>query len=86
MPPIALPSFDVGALTAGLANVDSYQVKIVADGVEKYSGTVITKPTLKRHLVIDGKTQVIIIDKAAWVSEDGTTWQSMPDQLAAGRR
>ena len=51
---LAIPSFDLSQLTAGLANVDSYKVVITIGGKEQYSGTVVTKPALSRDLLING--------------------------------
>ena len=70
---LAIPSFDLSELTAGLANVDSYRVSITIKGVEQYKGVVITKPVLSRDLTIGGKTRVVVMGNDAWVGEEGQT-------------
>ena len=52
--PFAIPSFDVSAITKGLANVDSYRISITVNGIEQYKGVVVTKPVLSRDLTISG--------------------------------
>jgi hypothetical protein len=80
-PPIgAIPSFDVSQVLAGLSKVDSYKETITVDGKEVYSATVVTKPTLARSISTGGSTIVIIGDKA-WMSQDGTTFQSVPASM-----
>jgi len=40
---LAIPSFDLGLLTQGLATLDSYQVSMSQAGTETYKSTVVTK-------------------------------------------
>jgi hypothetical protein len=62
--PIAIPSFDIGELTKGLANVDSYKVAITT-GDQSLTGTVVTKPELARDYTMTNGTHIIVIgDKA----------------------
>jgi hypothetical protein len=81
---LAIPSFDLSQLTAGLANVDSYRVSITIKGVEQYNGVVITNPTLSRDLTIGGKTRVVVIGNDAWVGESGQPLKAVPAAIATG--
>lgn len=83
-PSFAIPSFDLGELTAGLANVDSYRVVITVGGKETYSGTVVTKPVLSRDLLINGTTRVVVIGDEAWAGESGQPLKSVPAAMATG--
>jgi hypothetical protein len=83
-PAIALPSFDIGSLTQGLANVDSYKVAVTLKGEDVLSGTVVTKPVLARDLTIKGGTHLVIIGDEAWAGQAGAPLTSMPGQLATG--
>jgi len=82
-PAIALPSFDIGSLTQGLANVDSYKVAIKLKGEDVMSGTVVTKPVLARDLTMKDGTRIVVIGDEAWVGK-GDALTSMPGQLATG--
>lgn len=77
-----IPSFDIGALTAGLANVDSYQIAITVDGVEQYKGVVVTKPVLSRDITISGGTRFVVIGNEAWTAQGSEPLKSVPSQLA----
>ena len=66
--PIAIPSFDVSAITKGLENVDSYRISITVNGVEQYKGVVVTKPVLSRDLTVSGGTRIVVIGDEAWVA------------------
>ena len=80
--PIAIPSFDLSALTKGLEHVDSYRVSITVNGVEQYKGTVVTKPILSRDLTISGGTRIVVIGDEAWVAQGDEPLKSVPSQLA----
>ena len=80
----AIPSFDIGALTAGLANLDSYQVSISVGGTPVYKGTVVTKPVLSRDLTVSGDTRIVVIGNEAWVGQAGGALQSVPEAMATG--
>jgi hypothetical protein len=80
---IAIPSFDIGQLTAGLENVDSYRVAISVDGTEQYSGVVVTKPVLAREVTIAGGTKILVIGQEAWMSQGGAPYEKAPDQLVS---
>ena len=81
-PAIAIPSFDISGLTAGLANVDSYRVSIIMKGVEEYKGVVVTKPVLSRDLTIGGNTRIVVIGNEAWVGEGDGALKAVPGTLA----
>lgn len=78
----AFPSFDLSSVLGALKNVDSYQETITVDGKEVYSATVVTKPVLARSITVSGTKFVLIGDKA-WMSQDGTTFQAVPQAIAA---
>lgn len=83
-PGLAIPSFDLGQLAAGLENVDSYRVSITIDGTEQYKGVVITKPVLSRDVTMTGGTRIIVIGSDAWISQSGGPWTAAPKEMAAG--
>jgi hypothetical protein len=80
--PFAVPSFDVGAITKGLENVDSYRVSISVGGEEQYKGVVVTKPVLARDVTINGATRIVVIGNEAWVGDGNAPLKSVPSQLA----
>ena len=82
--PIAIPSFDIGALTAGLENVDSYKVSISVNGEESVKGVVVTKPELARDYTLKDGTRVVVIGDKAWIAQPGGTLTSVPGALATG--
>ena len=82
-PSFAIPSFDVGAITRGLENVDSYQIAITVNGVEQYKGTVVTKPELSRDITISGGTHIVVIGDEAWVAQGSEPLKAVPAQIAS---
>jgi hypothetical protein len=80
--PIAIPSFDIGALTAGLANVDSYKVAITLGNDQSLTGTVVTKPVLSRDYTMKDGTHIIVIGDQAWVGKGSATPQRVPGAMA----
>jgi hypothetical protein len=84
LPSFAIPSFDIGELTKGLANVDSYRVSISVGGVEQYKGVVVTKPVLSRDVTISGGTRIVVIGNEAWTAQGSEPLKSVPAQLASG--
>ena len=78
----AIPSFDIGELTAGLANVDSYRVSITIGGVEQYKGIVVTKPVLARDVTMSGGTRFVVIGNEAWTAQGSEPLKAVPAQLA----
>jgi hypothetical protein len=81
--PIAIPSFDIGSLTQGLANIDSYKVSITT-GDESITGTVVTKPVLARDYTLKDGTHIIVIGDKAWVGQGGAPMQPVPSAMATG--
>ena len=81
-PSFAIPSFDVGAITKGLENVDSYRVAITVNGVEQYKGVVVTKPVLSRDITTSGGTRIVVIGDEAWVATGNEPLKAVPPQLA----
>ena len=83
----AIPSFDLGALTHGLDNVDSYKIAIVTTSGKDYSGTVVTKPVLSRDLYIgtgDSATHLVTIGDESWLGTGTGPLASAPSALVAG--
>ena len=80
--PLAIPSFDVSAITKGLENVDSYRITITVNGVEQYKGVVVTKPVLSRDIKISGGTRIVVIGNEAWVAQGDEPLKAVPEQLA----
>jgi hypothetical protein len=80
--PFAIPSFDVSAITKGLANVDSYRISITVNGIEQYKGVVVTKPVLSRDLTISGGTRIVVIGDEAWVANGSEPLKPVPSQIA----
>jgi hypothetical protein len=82
LPSFAIPSFDIGELTKGLANVASYRVSITVNGVEQYKGVVVTKPVLSRDVTMAGGTRFVVIGSEAWTAQGSEPLKSVPSQLA----
>jgi len=80
--PIAIPSFDIGTLTAGLANVDSYKVAITLGSDNSLTGTVVTKPVLSRDYTLKDGTHIVVIGDQAWIGKAGATPQAVPGGVA----
>jgi hypothetical protein len=81
-PSLAIPSFDIGELTKGLENVDSYRISITVAGVEQYKGVVVTKPVLSRDITISGGTRIVVIGDEAWTAQGSEPLKAVPAQLA----
>ena len=82
LPSFAIPSFDIGALTAGLDKVSSYRVAINVGGVEQYKAVVVTKPVLSRDITISGGTRIVVIGSDAWTAQGSGPLTSVPSALA----
>jgi hypothetical protein len=81
-PAIAIPSFDIGALTNNLANVDSYRVSISINDAEQFNGVVVTKPELARDLTMKDGTRIVVIGDEAWMGKSGGPLNAVPGALA----
>lgn len=85
-PDLALPTFDLGALTGGIPGVDSYRTSFSIDGELAYESVVVTKPELSKAITTynDGEpsTRFVIIGDKVW-SADGpdTEFVSVPAEL-----
>jgi hypothetical protein len=77
----AFPSFDVSSILGGLAKVDSYHMTITVDGEQVYDAVVVTKPVAARSMTLSGGTKIVIVGDKAWLSQDGTTFQSVPQAM-----
>ena len=87
-PPVAIPTFDLGALTGGIPGLDSYRTSFSIDGVEQYQSVVVTQPVLSKAITLldDGEvsTQFIIIGDEVWTAEGpGAEFVSVPKELAS---
>ena len=82
LPSFAIPSFDIGTLTAGLDKVASYRISVSVKGVEQYKAVVVTKPVLSRDITISGGTRFVVIGNEAWSAQGSEPLKSVPSQLA----
>jgi len=80
---IAIPSFDLGQLSNGLAKVDSYQIAITVKGADFYKGTVMNKPIAAKDVTLNGATHIVVIGNDAWVGQAGGELKSTPGTMAA---
>lgn len=81
---LPIPSFDLGTITEGLANLDSYRVTITSNGEETYKGVVVTKPVLSRDVTIQGGTRIVVIGSDAWVAQGAGPLTKVPESMATG--
>jgi hypothetical protein len=86
-PDMALPTFDLNALTGGIPGVDSYRTSFSVDGELGYESVVITKPVLSKAITTyaDGEpsTRFIIIGDEVWQADGpDAEYQSVPSELA----
>jgi hypothetical protein len=85
---IAIPSFDLGALTAGIPGVDSYRTSFSSGGVVSYTSVVVTEPVLSKAITTlndDGSvdTRIIVIGDEAWTADgDDGAFEVIPAALA----
>lgn len=86
-PEVALPSFDLGALTAGIPGAVSYRTSFGVGGVEQYHSVVVTKPELAKEITLldsgEVGTRIIIIGDKAWMATgaDGK-FETVPTSMA----
>jgi hypothetical protein len=87
-PDLAIPTFDLDALTGGLPGVDSYRTQFSVDGEGQYTSVVVTKPVLSKAITIEDNGEVsqrfTIIGDEAWVASgsDGE-FEPVPAQMAS---
>jgi hypothetical protein len=85
-PDVALPTFDLSALTGGIPGVDSYRTSFSVDGELGYESVVVTKPVLSKDITTytDGEpsTKFIIIGDEVWTADGADAeYQSVPSEL-----
>lgn len=72
-PDLALPTFDLSALTGGLPGVDSYRTETSVGGVKQYESVVVTKPVLSKAITVydggDVSQRIVIIGNETWVAD-----------------
>jgi hypothetical protein len=77
-PEVALPTFDLSALTGGLPGVESYRTETSVGGVKQYESVVVTKPVLSKAITVydggDVSQRFVIIGDELWMADgpDGT--------------
>jgi hypothetical protein len=77
-PEVALPTFDLSALTGGLPGVDSYRTETSVGDVKQYESVVVTKPVLSKAITVyDGgevSQRFVVIGNELWTADgaDGT--------------
>lgn len=86
-PDLAIPTFDLGALTGGIPGVDSYRTSFTIGGELGYESVVVTKPVLSKDITTysDGEpsTKFIIIGDEVWQADGpDAAYQSVPSELA----
>ncbi len=86
-PELAIPTFDLGALTGGIPGVDSYRTTFTVGGELGYESVVVTKPVLSKDITTysggEPSTKFIIIGDEVWQAEGpGAEYQSVPSELA----
>ena len=87
-PELAIPTFDLGALTGGIPGVDSYRTSVSSNGELGYETVVITKPVLSKEITTytDGEpsTRFIIIGDEVWQADGpDAEYRSVPSELAS---
>ena len=81
---IAIPSFDLGQLSNGLAKLDSYQIAITDKGADFYKGTVMNKPVAAKDVTLNGATHIVVIGNDSWVGQAGGELKSTPGGIVTG--
>jgi hypothetical protein len=85
-PEVAIPTFDLGALTGGIPGVDSYRTSFTIGGELGYESVVVTKPVLSKDITTytDGEpsTKFIIIGDEVWTADGpNAAYQPIPGEL-----
>jgi hypothetical protein len=86
-PDLAIPSFDLSALTGSIPGADSYRASFSVGGVQQYQSVVVTKPELSKAITLFDSgtvgTRIIVIGSSAWMATgaDGK-FESVPATLA----
>jgi hypothetical protein len=87
-PAVALPTFDLGALSGGLPGVDSYRTETSVGGVKQYESVVVTKPVLSKAITIydagDISARLVIVGDQAWKADGANgAFEAVPSQMAS---
>ena len=73
-PDLALPTFDLEALTGGLPGVDSYRTETSTGGVKTYESVVVTKPVLSKSITVYDESgevtqRFVVIGDDLWIAD-----------------
>lgn len=87
-PDLAIPTFDLKALTGAIPGVDSYRTSTSVGGVKQYESIVVTQPVLSKAItVFDGdavSARYIVIGDKAWTADGAAgKFQSIPASQAS---
>ncbi len=66
---LAIPSFDLDDLAANLDGVDSYRLVMSTGGAVSYETRVVTKPELRRDVLAQDGTHIVIIGDEVWAAD-----------------
>jgi hypothetical protein len=85
-PDVAIPTFDLGALTGGIPGVDSYRTSFSIGGELAYESVVVTEPVIAKDITTydDGEPSIkfIIIGDEVWTADGpDAEYQSVPSEL-----
>jgi hypothetical protein len=85
-PEVAIPTFDLDALSGAIPGVDSYRTAFSIDGELAYESVVVTQPVLSKDITTydDGEpsTKFIIIGDEVWTADGpDADYQSVPSEL-----
>jgi hypothetical protein len=85
-PDVAIPTFDLDALSGAIPGVDSYRTAFSIDGELAYESVVVTQPVISKDITTydDGEpsTSFIIIGDEVWTADGpDADYQSVPSGL-----
>lgn len=85
-PDLAIPTFDLGALTGGIPGVDSYRTSFTIGDELGYESVVVTKPVLSKDITTysngQPSTKFIIIGDEVWTADGpNADYTSVPSEL-----
>lgn len=85
-PEVAIPTFDLDALSGAIPGVDSYRTAFSVDGELAYESIVVTQPVISKDITTytDGEpsTKFIIIGDEVWTADGpDAEYQSVPSEL-----
>jgi hypothetical protein len=87
-PEVAIPTFDLGALTGGIPGVDSYRTSFSIGGELAYESVVVTQPVLSKDITTydEGQpsTKFVIIGDEVWTADGpDAEYQAVPAELGS---